>query len=455
MSDGDNLGKTKVVNAYVVYDVPEDPTKNTTAEASAKATDEGRDAGPKQDRVVASGKLWSTINKDGGNIPKADSAQISKWVEGVVVENDEIEEEFDKWTKWTTIKNGLRSGDVEIKGPEHIKKEGFTYRLPVPMGPPKIDVAPSVAGVKIEIEGGGAVINNSYPGGGEYTVVPQQYYIYRKIIAEPERTKDDDLYDWWDTPPSAPGNRTIMTDTAVTQLDGSPTTPPNSSLPVASSYTEPHDSSPEDQPRDAEFSRIAEVDNSEGDNDIGKGTFLDTDVEDTAEYEYYATAVYGDQESTDSNHDTATFTGSSHRSYRMINKPTAVDAIAPNDPAYPDQNFGEMVIFDVPASFDIGDFENTDTAKEIIDRQSAVNRAADFRIRLTVLNPLLGLEWGQKVSVPSVSWRTFANDIDITTEMDNDSWMLIGFSRYVDRTKAGKWRSQDTVLQLQERPKPQ
>ena len=133
----------------------------------------------------------------------------------------------------------------------------------------------------------------------------------------------------------------------------------------------------------------------------------------------------------------------------MINGEDVVDAIAPNDPIYPDEDFGEVVEFDLPADdpFDVGG--------EVADRQFAMNRKADFNIRLTVLHPLLGLEWGQKISIPNVDWDTFANAIHLETQTDNDIWMLIGFKKAIQRTKDGNWRSPDTVLTLQERPRPQ
>ena len=238
----------------------------------------------------------------------------------------------------------------------------------------------------------------------------------------------------------------ILTDTAVTDLDGVPTSP----LPDPTSYTEPHDADPEPLPRDTEFRRIGEVENTQGKTDAGKATFLDTDVEDTGEYEYYATAVYGTQESTDSNHETKTFSGSGGtRNYRMVDRETAVDAIAPNDPLYPEEDFGEVVEFDLPAE------EPMVVAPEIADRQFAMNRAADVNIRLTVPDPLLGLEWGQKLRIPTTSWETFANDLHLSTEVDNDVWMMVGFRRMISRSKNGEWSSPTTLLTLQERPRPQ
>ena len=446
LTDGANLGRTRVVSGYVVYDLPEDPLKGLSGEAAQKALDKGYQAGTLQDRLVSSGKRWDQANEQSAVVEEASAAQATKWIDGMIVEHDEVEEEFDKWTIWTTEKDALRSGGVKVAGPRYIRKESYTYKLPVPLMPPEISASPGEEGITVDIEGGGATITNSYFGpSGTFEIRPESYNVYRKIITEPDRTPDPNEPPWWETPPAAGGARMILTDTDVTEFDGGDA----DSLPAQSSYTEPHDPEPEDLPRDTEFRRIGEVENSQGKEDVGAASFLDTDCEDTAEYEYYATAVYGSQESSDSNHETVTFSGTGTRSYRMVITDAAVDVIAPNDPAYPEQDFGEVVEFDLPAD------DPEPVAEEVAERQFAMNRAADFNIRLTILHPLIGLEWGQKVSIPNIEWNTFANALHLTTETDNDVWMLTGFKRVIKRSKDGSWQTPDTVLTLQERPRPQ
>jgi hypothetical protein len=446
LTDKANLGRTRVVSAYVVYDLPEDPTKGLTGDELQKVIDAGYQSGTFQDRIIATGKMWDVANKTSAVVEDVASTQASKWIEGVIVEHNEVEEEFDKWTVWNTKKDALRAGGVEVGGPEYIRKESYTYKLPVPLEPPKIEAAQNADGILIDIEGGGATINNSYFGpAGKYHVAPTGYNVYRKIVTEPDRTPDANLYGWWDTPPAAPTQRLILTNTDVTDFAGAPADP----LPAASSYDEPHDPDPEPAPRDTEFQRIAEVENTMGEEDVGKASHVDTDCEDTAEYEYYATAVYHTQESSDSNHETVTFSGAGHRSYRIIDRPEAVDAIAPIDPILPEQDFGEVVEFDLPAE------DPADVAEEVADRQFAMNRGPDFNIRITVLHPVLGLEWGQKIRLPNVAWNTYANALHLETETDDDVWMLTGFSKSIRREKDGSWRTPETIFTLQERPKPQ
>jgi len=447
-TDGDNLGRTRVVNAYVVYDLPEDPTASASAEGQANTQEKGMKPGTKRDRLVSSGKLWSAANLDNSIVEDATIAQTTKWVDGVVFEHDLVEEEFDKWTTWTLKKDSLRPGGVEWEGPKYTRKESYSYKLPVPMNPPVLSGSSVAGGVNLIAKGGGADINNTYFGpSGKFHVAPKQYYFYRRVVAEAERDADPDLAGWWETPPAAGGTRGILTDTDVTDYNGDPA----SALPIAATWDEPHDPDPEPLPIDAEFSRIGEVDNTNGKDDEGIATFLDTDVEDTAQYEYYATAVYETQESPPSNHIGITFNGSGRRNHRLIDRPDMLDAIAASDPAFPSDDFGEVVEFDVP--FTPGDWE--EIGDDIADRQFAMNRAADFIIRMTIIHPVLGLEWGQKVSLPNVAWDTYGNAIHLATQTDNDIWILTGFRRAVSRGSDGKFINPTTVLTLQERPRPQ
>jgi len=445
-ADGDNLARTKVTDAYVIYDLPEDPTANASTEGKAAATAKGFKAGTKRDRLVSSGRLWSSANLDNAIVENAQTAQTTIWVDGVAVEQDLVEEEFDKWTTWTVKKDALRAGGVEWEGPKYARKESFSYSLPVPMNPPTLEAIEVDGGIQLDASGGGAKISNGYFGPhGTYKVAPKRYYFYRRVAAEPTRTPDDDLAGWWETPPPAPSRRTILSDTSVTDFDGVPA----SALPTASVYDEPHDADPEPQPPDAEFVRIGEVENTQGAEDPGFGTFLDTDCEATGQYEYYATSAYGEQESTDSNHETVTFGGTGSRRHRLIDRDDVIDAIAADDPIYPGEDFGEVVEFDLPAEDPIG------PADEIAERQFAMNREADFNIRIVVNHPLICLEWGQRVSFPNVGWDTYGNAIHMATQTDNDTWLLTGFKREISRANTGEWTSPTTVLTLQNRPRPQ
>lgn len=445
-----NLGRTRYVSAYVVYDLPQDPTKSTSSEAAAKTEEAGMKAGTVQDRIVQSGKLWSSANLSNSIVPEDTAGQYAIWVENVIEEHDLVEEEWDKWTLWTMKKDMLRSAGVTWDGPRYIKKQNITYKLPVPVQPPRIKVGNREGGIMVEIDGGGAtIVNPRFGPDGTFEIAPEIYHVYRAKIQEPERDEEDNLYGWWDTPPAAEGKRYIILDTAVTDFDGAPTSP----LPAQQSYTEPHDASPEDPEPDTSFRLIASVENVNDKRSRGHAEWFDSDVEDTAVYEYYATAIIGDDESTDSNHEQITFSGAGLRTYRITVRSdddgTTVDAVAPDDPAYPINEFGELVTYDVPTLDD-----PLEVGAEIADRQFAATREEDFTVRLDVLMPLLGLEYGQLVTVPALAWEAYGNALHLSSEVESVDWSLVGFKLQVERGADGSWRSPTTTITLQQFPRP-
>lgn len=443
----DNLGRTRRVSAYVVYDLPKAPDEDASAEAKAKAVEDGFEPGTKQNVIVSSGRLWSEANLGNHIVRETDASQRAVWVDNVMVEEELVAEELDKWTIWTAKKNALRSAGIEWSGPTHIRKESFKYRLPVPLNPPKLTVtSPVPTGIRLEASGGGAKIKNPFfgPAAG-FNVEPTGYNFYRRTVTEPPRDPDDDLFGWGG-PPLSLGNRKIIENTDVKDFSGAPADP----LPIQSTYTEPGDADPEPEPRDTEFQRIASVENTKDRLNRGFGEFIDGDVEDGAEYEYYATCVYNDQESSDSNHETRTYTGPRHRRYRMLSVDGGVEAVAPDDPALGDLDYGETIEIDLPTTED-----PLPIAEEIADRQFAANRGPDYVVKITVLHPLLGLEWGQGVVLPSVTWEVFGNDIQISSRTQAERWMLVGFKRSARRDASGSWSDPKTELTLQERPRPQ
>lgn len=448
LTKGDNLGRTRYISAMVVYDLPEDPTAANDSESQAAEQEAGVEPGTTRDRVVQSGKLWSAANLDNNIVPEAQANQVTKWVENVLVEHDLVDEEWDKWTVWTLKKNSLRSGGVEWEGPKYIRKTGIKYKLPVPILPPKITITNLSNGLRVNIKGGGArIVNRFYHT--TIPVPPDEYHVYRKTIAEPERDMKDDLYGWWETPPSAEGTRRILENTDVTDLAGAPASP----LPMQQSYTEPNDAEEPEPPPETSFKRIATVPNVNVANawDEGEGSFLDEDVEDTAEYEYYATAARADQESEESNHETRTFSGSSDRKYRIGSRvaddgSTEVDAVAPDDPAYAEDDYGELMEFELPTLDD-----PLDLARLVADRQFAANRAAELSIRLTLAAPVLGIEFGQAINVPNIVFETFGMGLHLSTRTESQDWTLVGFERRVTRSSDGTLGDMRSVLRLQER----
>ena len=446
-TDGDNLGRTRFLSAYVVYDLPVDPEKPDSEEESDNLQSASFKPGTIAGRVVHSGKLWMNANLDNSVVPEANSNQTTKWIKDVIVEHDIIDEEPDRWIIWTVRKHALRSGAVEVIGPKEIKKTGFRYRLPYPIGPPELDCSERTDGIYSEIKGGGALITNRWIPQSKLTIKPEKYKLYRKKLFEPERSPEDDPYGWWRTPPTVADKTSIIENTEVTEFDGTPT----SALPGQESYTEPHDPEPVDPPEEAAFKLIATVDNvTDSHTDEGWAEYLDKDVISGAEYEYYATAVIGEDESPDSNHEIISYNGANDRHYRISKRvaedgSVEADAIAPDDPLLPEDPLGEVVEFEVPTEDD-----PIEVIEEIADMQFATAAQSDNEITLEILIPLMGLEYGQRVVMPQVVWQAFGNDLALTSQTIDDNYMLKGFARKVERNADGTWSSQKTTLKLQE-----
>jgi len=442
LTDGDNLGRIRRISAYVVYTLPVDPTKAASAESQAKATDDGMQAGTVEDRIVSTGKLWSEATHDGTIIPESTAPQVTKWIDDVIEEHDIIEEMADRWVKWTIIKNALRPGDVQVKGPFDIKKTGFYYQFPYPVNPPKLDLDEISGGVRVEVDDGGAYWKTPWFR-QEISIPADRYNIYRMKVSEPDRTAEDDLYNQWETPPAAEGPRSLMTNTTEEDFAGAPADP----IPSPTSYTEPHSVDPPDEGTETVFSLIATVDNVNVHmrHDQGHAEYIDEDIVATAEYEYYATAIIADSESPDSNHEKITVGADGlHRMLmRSFDDGRGVDAVPPDDPNLPDTNYGEVVEFEIPVE------DIADVIEDIAVRQFQTSDP-DYRVSMEVLIPLLGLEYGQVVTTPVVQWDAWGNDLHLGTETIDDDWTLVEFTLKVERSKDGKWRTQRTALTLQE-----
>jgi hypothetical protein len=440
LTDGDNLGRIRRLSALVVYTLPVEPDKDASSESKAKALENQMKPGDKEDRVVSTGKIWSEATHDGNIIPEGSAPQGTKWIENVIEEHDIVIEQVDRWIIWTIIKNALQPGDVEVKGPRDVRKTGHRYEFPFPIEPPKLKASKVLAGIKVEVKGGGAFWVTPYFH-QEVSCPADTYNFYRKKITEPDRSADDDKYDRWDTPPEDEDYK-ILTNTDVTDFSGAAA----NEIPAATSYSEPGDVDPPDEDVETAFELIATVANENIDrrNDQGYAEFVDEDVESGGEYEYYATAVIADSESPDSNHEIVTAGVSTPHRMRMRVFDGGADIIPPDDPTLPPGDFGE-----VPPPFEIPTDDVVPIMPDIGERQ--FDSGSAHTVTMDVLLPLLGLEYGQTVQTPVVQWDAWANDIHLETETDGEDWMLVGFTLRSTRSSDGTWTTQRTSLTLQER----
>jgi hypothetical protein len=453
----ENLAKTRRTSAYVVYDQPEDPTKATDSETGEALEDAEVTPGPVKDRLFHTGRMWSEATAKGTVIPEEGHNQFTQWVTDVLTETDLVDEEWDRWILVTVKKNALRPGDVQVSEPREIKKQGIRYSLPVPLDPPALECTPLSDGVRCQITGGGALL----PGGwlnDEIVIVPEKYKLYRAKLSEPDRTSTPDWADWWvDGQEPAERVRTVLEDTTVTDLDGVPTSP----LPPTSGHTEPHDPEPPEPEYETYFELIATLDNQEDAQVAGQGyaEYTDQDVMTGGEYEYYATCTYGNDESEHSNHEQVTYTGTENRSYRIVVRTGVeedaangveadhVDIIAPDDPSLVIDDYGAVLELEIPTS----DPPAT-VAQEVGDRQFQQRQTPDV-ISLDVLTPLLGLEYGLQLVLPNIDWTTYSDGLVQATRTVAEQYMLVGYTRIMERRADGTWSSPNTTLRMQEYPR--
>lgn len=447
-----NLAKTRRISGYVVYDEPEDPTKATDSETEDALADADVDPGPVRDRLFHTGKLWSEATSKGTVVPEEGHNQTTKWVKDVITIVDRVEEEWDRWILVTVTKNALKPGDVQVSEPREIKKQGIRYSLPVPLDPPELDCLPGNTAVKCTVKGGGA----SLPGGwlnDAIEIAPEQYKIYRATVSEPARTPDTNWNEWYEDGEEPPErNRLVIEDTEVVGFDGVPKSP----LPPAGSHSEPHDPDPPPEDYDTYFALVATLDNEQdiGLGGIGYAEFIDEDVVNGAEYEYYATCTYGSEESEHSNHVPVSYSGSENRSYRIATLKGAeevngapvdhVDITAPDDPSMTDDDYGSVFEYEIPTTDYVAD--------EIAERQFSQRQTPDL-LALDILTPIIGLEYAMQAGLPEVEWQTTTDDLIQTSQTIANDYVLVGYHRTLERKADGTWASPRTTLRLQEYPR--
>lgn len=454
--DPNNLTKTTRVSAYVVYDQPEDPTKATDGDTTTALADADVTPGPTRDRLFHTGRLWSEANSKGTIIPEEGHNQFTTWIDDVVTKTDHVDEEWDRWIIVTVTKNALRPGDVQVSDPREIRKPNIRYKLPVPLDPPELQASGSNDGIPLKASKGGCLL----PGGwlnDEINIVPERYKFYRAILSEPDRTSNPDWADWWeDGSEPTERNRSIIETTSTTDLDGTPTDP----VPAGSGHSEPHDPEPPPPEDEIYFELIATVDNQESTQLYGRGyaEFVDHDVVDGGEYEYYATCEWGKDESGHSNHETVTHSGDEGRSYRIavragVEEDEAngvradhVDILAPDDPSITADDYGSVYEFEVPTPD-----EPYDVAVEIAERQFQ-KRQSPKVVQFNVLSPLT-LEFGSRVGLPSITWTARGNGLIMESQTVANEYAVVGWQRHVRRRPDGKWDDPNTTLKCQEYPR--
>ncbi len=472
----DTLGATRQLDAWVVYTeaVNADPLP---AGAVTKLEERGIDPGGDPGVVISTARLWSDVQADGANSQDPTSRQTARWVERVVFEEDVVEDEVDKVSIWTVTKNGLNPADVQVDGPRMVRKDGFSYRLPVAIDPPLTVIAATRIGfVQVLVKGGGAVITHSLIP-RETVIQPQRYRIFRRTVSEPARSYSADRVGFWATPPAAPtGGGFLATSGAQTYAGGAA-----SVLPTATSYDVPGDPTPSVDERWDELAEVVNANVASTLKNAGFAKYIDRDVENGGVYEYAASAVINDEESGLRVSSNVTYSGgATGRAYRISTRRNPAtgaleaDATAPDDPYYPEANYGEAVVYTIPAL--VGDalelagngyavelaagydpdgtiigysqpgggggtgsppearapgaelLTIQDLADAVAVRVFETERPERLLIDLTVLVPLIGLRRWMTVTTPAVSYDTHGGGITFTTSAEVTEWRLAGYT---------------------------
>ena len=431
-----NLSRKRLLSGYVVYDLTtrgEALTSEQRAELEAKGINP--DGNPQI--IVDSARLWSEANHLAETVESASAPQVAKWVDPVESEFEIVFEEPDKYTIYSYRKNHLRPQDMNVSGPRHQRKPSYSYRLPVAIEPPDIEgTSQPDDGIRLVVTGGGATVLDQ-------RVQPEKYRILRRTVSAPAPAADPDPFDLYDTPPAAATKSTLWTDTAVTDLAGTPTSP----LPAADSYTEPGDTS---EPDGDEWIVVAEVDNEQPAEPVGLGTALDDDVVNTGVYEYVATAIIGSDESAPSSPDRVTYGGASTGSRitahvrRAEDNGLEIDVLAPDPELY-----GETIDFEIP--IELYEEEAEEFGEEIGRRHFADDLESALNVDLDLTIPLAVLERGQRIKTPAIDWTTTGNGLVITSETESREWILDGFRLSAKMGKSGEMAIEGTTLYLTER----
>jgi len=360
----DVLAYRKEVSGYVVVDMKPDPDLDSAAKAKARAMgyQVSDDSGAHERWVIDTQRWWREAIRDRSISEAADVNQTARWVDAAIVEETEITEEFDRWTRWVHTKNRVRPDDNRLEGPEYIQKQGHVYRSSVPVDAPKVEAADAGGdGVRVRVRGGGASVPVGLPSGmmRRYFRPPESFRVYRKKVSEPDRAAGDDPYGNFveGRAPQPRQRRQVIESTFIGSFDGTPATGDRPGLPVGSSHTEPGDPAP---PVTDGWEHVADGKNEAADQDSEPHcTVYDPDVRDQGEYAYVAVAVVADSDSPLSNEDRVTKRGDGPCSRKVAIRTRddgtiEADYRVPLDPAAlppgaGDIGYGETVVVTVPA----------------------------------------------------------------------------------------------------------
>lgn len=467
--------KSRTVTAgYVIYDLAAEqwdgdtPTPDgSTARAHLDARGQKPPAG--STRVIPdTARSWRSAIGQAAIVEERQANQLALWVDPFEETREDVEIDGQIIRRWRTRHDYL-TGLTEVDGPSEERKPGLVGEFPFEVAPPQISATDAQnAGVRVEIRGGGAVIEQwvgvMAPVRRTQKIAPDVYAVYRRVVARGPRTYTGDPYTIVSPPPPrGPGwPRSELLD--VQDLTGASTVP----IPPAEPDTEPETPTIPD----AEvWQHVGDVKNSADPNAEGHATIYDREVEAGWTYEYFATARIKEQVSGESNHESVTYTGPlSFRStigVRIVPGHTDItlDIVMPPDPIVDDlgivdgaTGWGEVLTIDpLPAILDTASGETVaidgssgygdgnpgawtggcitdavDLGRAIGLRQGLRNRDRDA-VHVTLAAPILGMDRGQAVTLPDMPWKTAGAGVVMRAQAlaSSATWVIEGYETTV------------------------
>ena len=435
------LTRKRIRKGWAVYrrhatDAPLD------AAGKAKLEARGQNSTGSAGILVDTAQTWEEMLSATRVVEDASVRQIAVWKDPMETEDTFEIDEPDKITRWTWKKIHIRPGPPTLSGPEYVKKDSWTYRLPFPILPPKLKASLHGDAIRLEATGGGA----SLPNGD--TIRPDRYRFLRRTVSTPGRAADSDPFRFWSTPPAADPKRKLFTITGAELPDGTPADP----VPTPTAYTEPGDTSAPDVEK---WVVIGEVENQAPTRrDEGHAQLIDEDVVSAAVYEYVAHAVIGSEESGPSSRVRITYGGATTRTGIAVRTRITDDgnvegdALAPDDPTILDGLYGEVLAIEVPADV------TEDEAALLLEEWGAAWLSEDSTDRLvahvTLTAPLFNIRRGRRVAIPQWAFSTEVPGLVLDQELQASEWIVDGVSVGFARSPDGRLEVTGTTLELVE-----
>lgn len=299
------LAYKRVVEGLCIYTTAHTEPDLTSATAQAKMRHQGRNvtdaAALKAKKLIPdSARSWETATREQRLIETPTAPQYTRW-QTLRQEVQSVDEDWRAWIITTVKKNCLIPGDLDMSV-EIRQKPNIRFSFPYAIPAPHLDAEPRMfdghLGAKLQVRGGDVVLPLPYPFDSEEERVPvTSYRFYRKVLSYTTTDQSRDPFHVWETPP-AEGEHSIFT-VQVRDENGDPIP-----WPQPGAQTQPTEPDRNAESDESGWEMIAEVLNVETDPEKqGRAAYFDPAVADARICEYYATAVIGDTDSPESNHE--------------------------------------------------------------------------------------------------------------------------------------------------------